>query len=207
MAQFEEVIQLALKQFSPEAAKARHIAIARKGLAAYLATRSVKPGVTIETDGRPALSEESVKPFGIITYRFSDMVAIAAYALALAEALSPVQSGRFRRSWFAMVNERQIAVTDIPAGAMVLITNDQPYFRKIHQGSKGFERYVPPGIVEKVRQQVIRRFRNQVDTNIEFITLEGGYILKGRGRRRRKDTRAGEEMTYPTLVLRPKILV
>jgi hypothetical protein len=203
---FEEVIRLSLEQFSPEEAKRQHIAIARSVLAEYLTTSGTSPDVSIETDGHKASSEESVKPFGVIVYRFTYMQEITAYALALARELSPVDSGRFKGSWFAMVDHAEIEPAAIPPGATVIITNDQPYLRKIHQGSKGFERYVPPGIVEKVRQQVLRRYKQNVDAYVEFITLEGGYILKGGrpGARHRKDTAAGRELTYPSLKIQPR---
>jgi len=204
---FEQVIKLSLQAFSPEEAKRRHIEIARRGLAEYLGSVGAAPDVAIEVDGRRASSEDGVKPFGVITYRFTYMQEIVAYALALARELSPVDSGRFKGSWFAMIGSGEVEVGAIPAGATVTITNDQPYLRKIHQGSKGFEKYVPPGIVEKVRQQVLRRYRQSVEANIEFVSLQGGYILKGARTSRhthRKDTAAGQEMLYPALILTPR---
>lgn len=204
---FEEVIRLSLQQFSPEEAKRRHIEIARHGLADYLASSGTAPDVAIEVDGHSASTEDGVKPFGVITYRFTYVQEVVRYALALARELSPVDSGRFKASWFAMIGSGEVAVDAIPAGATVTITNDQPYLRKIHQGSKGFERYVPPGIVEKVRQQVLRRYRKNIEAEVQFVTLQGGYILKG-GRvsrhTHRKDTAAGQEMLYPALILSPR---
>ncbi len=204
--QFEEVIRLSLEQFSPEEAKRQHIAIARAGLAEYLATTGAPPDISIETDGHKASNEESVKPFGVIVYRFTYMQEIVAYALSAARELSPVDTGKFKGSWFAMVDNAETQPGAIPPGATVTITNDQPYLRKIHQGSKGFERYVPPGIVEKVRQLVLRRYKQNVDAYVEFVTLQGGYILKGGrpGARHRKDTAAGQELTYPAIRIQPK---
>jgi hypothetical protein len=207
---FEQVINLQLAQFSPEEAKRRHIAIARSGLATYLAGHPPRPGVMIEVDGHAATSEESVKPFGVIVYRFQRMREIALFALNAARTLSPVLRGRYKASWFALVNNRETAPEAIGAADTVIITNDQPYARKIQVGARGFEKYVPPGIVEKVRQLVIRKYGAIVDVALEFITLVGGYVLRATAkgsRGRRKDSQAGAAMKYPALVLTPKRFV
>lgn len=197
---FEQVIELQLQRFSPEAARLRHIEIARQTLAAFLSRQGIRPAVSIETDGRPAVSELSVKPYGVITYRFGRMREIAAFALAEAERLSPLRSGAYRDAWFAMVGKAEVALADIPAGAIVMITNDEPYHRKIHVGARGFQRYANPGIVEKLRQLVLKKYRPVVDAQIRFVTLAGGYRL----RRPARGQPAGREMQYPALVLTPK---
>jgi hypothetical protein len=226
-AAFERVVQLQLAQLTPEAAKTRHIATARAGLAAFMARQSVKPDVLIEVDGHKAASEDSVKPFGVITYRFRRMREIYVAALARAEADSPVRSGRYKRSWFLMVNGVEVAPDAIPAAAEVLLVNDQPYARKIHVGSKGFEKYANPGVVEKVRQWMIKQYGRIAEFDIEFVTLSGGYKLAGNtklamaqlnrrssvfragGTRlsRRKDLMPGAEMTYPALKITPRRFV
>jgi hypothetical protein len=40
-----------------------------------------------------------------------------------------------------------------------------------------------------------------VQSRVQYIALEGGYVLKGRRNSRRKDTAAGQQLTYPALVL------
>lgn len=210
---FETVIRLQLDRFSPEAARQKHIEIARAGLGAFLSRQSARPDVKIEVDGHAALSEDQVRPFGIIVYHFQRMREIVEFALDQARQLSPVLSGAYRNAWFVMADGSEVSVADVPNSGTVIVTNDQPYSRKINVGAKGFERYVPPGIVEKVRQQVIRKYGAVVDTNIEFITLDGGYVLKHglrrihQGRRYggiRNDAQAGSALTYPSLSLTPK---
>jgi hypothetical protein len=208
---FERVIRLQLDKYSPEEAQRRHVEIARRGLAQFLATQSTRPDVSIEVDGRRATSEDQVKPFGIIVYRFTRMREITVYALSEARRLSPVLSGRYRDSWFALVDGSEIPVDQISTSDMVTITDDQPYARKIHVGARGFEKH--KGIVEKVRQAVIRKYGNIVETELVFITLQGGWVLrKGlrkihEGRRYggiRNDAKKGDEITYPSLEIRPK---
>lgn len=212
---FEQVIRLKLQQFSPEAAKQKHIEIARAGLATFLGRQLAPPEVALFTDGHAASSEQEVKPFGVITYRFSRMNEITTFALQEARRISPVRSGRYRDSWFPLVDGREVAVADIPAHAEVVITNDQPYSRKINSGAPGFEKYVPPGIAEKVRQLVLAKYKNLITANVVFTYLEGGYVLKRHlrkvvnGRRYggpRADAMAGMEITYPSISITPKFL-
>ncbi|BBK37690.1 hypothetical protein STAQ_27680 [Allostella sp. ATCC 35155] len=212
---FESVIQVQVAKYGPDAAKRHHIAVARRGLADYLARQDARPDYSIETDGRPAASELSVQPYGIITYRFRRMREVAAFALAEAIRLSPHRSGRYKRSWFAMVDGAEVDVDAIRQDAgLVLITNDQPYSRKINVGAKGFEKYANPGIVERVRQLVRRRYGTIVAPEIEYLTLEGAYRLKRdlfrrnkRGERygsARRDALAGSDLRYPAIALKSK---
>lgn len=212
---FETIIRLRLQQFSPEEAKKRHIAIARAGLAQFTARQSAPPDVALFVDGHSAATEEEVIPFGVIVYRFSRMKEIVAFALAEARRLSPVLTGRYRDSWFAMVNNKETALDDIPPNAVVTVANDQPYSRKINTGAKGFEKYVPPGVAEKMRQSVLAKYRNTVTANVQYITFEDGYVLRHHlrkvvnGRRYggpRSDALAGSQITYPAVVFSPKYL-
>lgn len=213
MAAFETVIRLQLDKYSPEEVQRRHVAIARAGLAGFLAGQSVKPDVLIEVDFHAASSETEVRPFGVITYRFPRMREIAAFAIAQARALSPVESGAYRNAWFPIVDGAEIDPQAIAGAAAVTVTNDQPYARKVQVGARGFEKYA--GIVEKVRQIVRRRYGGVVSAEIVFLNLQGGWVLrKGlrkihRGRRYgaiRNDASAGMEITYPALVLTPKLV-
>jgi hypothetical protein len=209
MPAFEEVIRLRMKEFSPEAARKHHIAIARQGLADFLARQDVKPDIALEVDGMPATSEESVKPFGIITYRIIRIKQVVLFALEEARRLSPRRSGRYRDSWFALAGHKEIDVEALPPGVPVTVTNDQPYSRKINVGADGFERYAPPGIVEKVTQLVKRRYGAIVDVRIDYLQLQGGYTLKRSQRRKgrrnfRSDALKGMALTYPALTIRPK---
>lgn len=190
---FEEVIRLQMARFSPAEARKKHIAIARDGKAEFMARQSVKPQVRLEVDRRPALSEEQVKPFGLIVYRFDRMREVVEFALSEARRISPVDTGRYQAAWFAMVGNGEVSPEAIPQDVPVTITNDQPYAWKIHAGTKGFEKYVPPGIVEKIRQLVLRKYRPIVTAEVIYINLTG------RGKARRRPIR------YPALVITPRL--
>lgn len=215
---FEAVVRLQLDKYGPEAAKRHHIEIARKGLAAFLAKQNPKPGYEIETDGQPSSTEESVRPFGVISYRFRRMREIAAFCLAEARRISPrgtkpKKGPRYAESWFVMVDGAAVAEDAVPPDAKQMhVTNDAPYSRKINVGAKGFEKYVPPGIVEKVRQAAIKKFGSIATIEVDYLKLGGGYQLQRQGIRRRKngtlyarpDMKRGTEITYPAVSIRPK---
>ncbi len=213
---FAEVINLNLARFTPENARLYLIDRAKTGIAEFLARQQAPPSYTLEVDGHPASSEDEVQPWGKITYRFSRMREACAFAMDEARRLSPVASGRYRDRWFFLYNNTRIGLEAIPRSGKIILTNDEPYARKINVGARGFERYVPPGIVEKVKQSVQRRYGAVVALNLEYITLSGGYILqKGqyrihKGRRYgtvRPDMKPQTPITYPALVISPKIYI
>lgn len=178
-----KVFTLTLDQLKPPDIQRTHAAVARQVLADHLSgLQGARPGITTVVDGRRGASEDSVKPYGVIRYEFSYFREIAAWALEQASALSPVDSGRYKNSWFVLADGERCEPQDIPDGAArVAITNDQPYHRKIHVGAmRGLS--VPPMIVERLRAAVRRRYGNFVAGEVRFILLEGGYVLKGRQR-------------------------
>lgn len=228
----ETVVTLNLHRFGPEAAKRKHIEIARKGLAEFMSRQEHKPAYRIEVDGRAATSEQQVKPYGVIVYRFLRLGQVGRFALATARELSPVgksadddHKGLYKKSWLLIADGAVVAESAIPEKAeQLILVNPVPYSRKIHvRGARLVG--VPPGIVERVRQLVLRRYGGIVSANIEFLTLRGGYVLHGgaplkraaqdrrssafrAGReflRARADTAAGKQLTYPALVITPKV--
>jgi hypothetical protein len=160
-------------------------------------------------NGREGAQEESVVPPGPIVYLFNWWRDIVEFGLETLRNRSPVKSGRYKDSWFCMVNEQHTTDFDvIPAQAKVILTNNQPYSRKIEVGF--MEMSVPPGVVEDARKVVMRRFGNLIKVRASMIHLPNGYVLKGvfqRGirpnsrKKLRRDTQAGALMTYPSLEL------
>ena len=112
-----------------------------------------------------------------------------------------------------MVDGRRVDPSEVQPNDEVTITNNQPYSRKINVGAKGFERYGPPGIVERVRQSVLQKYGATVDAQVVFLDITDSYILRRdlrhiyKGRRYgapRNDARAGMPISYPALQLTPK---
>lgn len=199
-----------LRQFVPEVARKEHIRIAKEGLGKILSRNPDLP-YRIIVDGRSSFSEESVKPFGVIRYYFIRMAQIAQFALNTAVDMSPVQSGRYKKSWVLIIdNHPYFTAVNIPPNTkQIILVNFQPYARKIHiRGAR--LRGVPPGIVEKVRSKTQNKFRSQVKVLMQYIELKGAYKLKNdyiqtrSNGTRRLHTRAGKELTYPALVITPR---
>lgn len=203
--QFEIAVQLHVKNMTGPAVKELHIKEARRLLGQFMARQTAKPMVSLEVDHRPAQSETEVKPFGLIVYRFNRMREVVSFALRELERLSPVRSGKYRRSWMIVslavasrvgrpgtTAKGPIGLDMLDGAHTVTIVNPLPYARKIQTGAKGFE--VPAGIIEKVRQIILKRYRRTVTANIQFINLSPGYRLK-------KPPRSGQPLTYPALVI------
>jgi hypothetical protein len=208
---FNIVVPLDFKNFTPEGARLRHIQIAREGLKTYLSLSRDKPNYQIIVDNSPASTEMGVKPFGKITYLFLRMSQVGKLAIKTAIELSPIASGRYKRSWILIADGKfvgqSVLVGDIPDDAQELIlVNNQPYARKIHMRGARL-RKVPPGIVEKVRQIVRRRFGISFIIDLRFIGLPGAYTLKRdyiQKGRSKVHTKKGNELTYPALVIKQK---
>jgi hypothetical protein len=230
---FEQTVRILRDQVGAPGFQRLHARIARQELARVLGGFGAdRPTVTRFVDGREGAPEDSVKLYGVIRYEFARTARIATEALQMARDLSPAKSGLYKRSWFLMVDGREVRGKVPLTAREVTLTNDVPYHRKlemtvgreavIKKGIKTFRRM--PGIVERVRQQLVRKYGDTFLAEIRFIDLADAYVLKGRGRtfaakqnRRssayragrartmvKKDRRAGQRMTYPALVIRPR---
>ena len=194
---------------------------ARAQLAELMADGSASPVFTRWVDGVEGAPEDAVRPDGTILYEFQYLGEVVTFALDYCRTHSPVDSGAYRDAWFAQIGGVMIDPTAgrIPPDAEVLVTNDQPYHRKIDVGAMRMT--VPPHIIEQCRQAVLGRWGTQVWAGVRFVQLPGGYVLRGQarpsiykvdiprrgivaGQRRpiRSDLRAGQAMTYPALALR-----
>jgi hypothetical protein len=206
---FERELKVATAGLEPQAINKLLAQTAHQALEEAQSAGEAPESFIRYVNGREGVAEESVEAPGPIVYVFSWLNEVAEYALAFAEARSPVLSGRYKSSWFAMVNgalwERG---TLIAASAELIVTNDQPYHRKIDTGHMRMS--VPPGIVEDARQAVMRRFGNVIQAQRRVITLGGAYVLAGvfhqgyrphARTRLQKDTAAGRELNYPALVI------
>lgn len=194
-----------------------------------IATRAASPQFRRMVNGLPA--SQGVLPgqslikldgTGSIRYVFSSMAAAAAFALEFAVNHSPRLSGAYADNWYLLVDTVPYASADLNAikiGAEVTLSNNSDYHRKIDVG--GMMMSVAPQIVEATRQAVMRKFPGITCERI-FLTIPGGYVLKGRAVRsgisydkktrkfyrkniplftNRADSKRGQVMTYPSLVM------
>lgn len=198
----ERVFTPILQEFSPEAQRLALIAFAQKGIADFI-DRNPDLTYTIQVNGSTVSSENAV---GLgpttISYTIQRLPQVGKYAIITAVALSPPgPTGRYKNAWFLIADGIETDRNRIPGDVQeIVLINDEPYARKINVRGARIQG-VPPGIIERIRQLLIRRYGGFATANIEFHTLKGGYILK----RNTRHHRAGEEMTYPSLVIRSKI--
>lgn len=219
---YEKQVALATAGIAPQNL-ARELALfAKAELAKTIADGTGSPRYDRYVNGALGANEFTVVPPGPIIYDFHWWEDIIEYAIDVLRARSPAtsgepargpfptKSGSYRDSWFPMLNG--VIVTDyaaIPIDATVIITNNQPYARKIEVGHSSFS--VSPGVVEDSTMRFRQRFGNLVQAKATMVALPGGYTLKGifrRGIREqsrsklRKDTMAGSQMTYPAMTLK-----
>ncbi|WP_424813565.1 hypothetical protein [Roseococcus sp. YIM B11640] len=196
---FETVIKLSIAKAQPPEVQKLHARIARQGLAEHLARRSDKPRVTTIVDGRRGASENSVRPYGVIRYEFDNLRDAAIFAKEQLEELSPKLTGHYAGRWFFMVDGSEVLADAIPPTArMIIVTNDEPYSRRLVVGKRADGRPFslqnpPPGFLVLARRAVLARFGNSVEVGMPFILLNEKPAATPRARR--------EQMTYPSLAL------
>jgi hypothetical protein len=178
---------------------------------ALIAEGRASPVYETIVNGVIGAAETSVRLPGPIVYQFEYLAEVVTTGLALLRESAPVLSGRYRDSFFAMANGRAIAdPADIPAGAEVILTNDQPYSRKIQVGAQRTR--VPPHLFDRVQQALRRQYGDLLRIDLRFIPLQQGFVLRRTGLRRhangtvkrRADVLAGDDLTYPALVINTK---
>lgn len=212
------------KALSPAAISAHLASEARRLRDEAIKAGQASPAYRTFVDGTEGRSEDSAQR--TITYRFSSLLQATNFALREVKARSPVDSGTYRDAWLVLVNGQIWSgrADDIPPGVTVMIVNPVPYARKIDVG--GMIMSVPPQIVEGVRQRVQSEYPT-VRAERDFVMLPSGlypgapYTLKQQGVRsgivyskkrgfeqkfkpeltRRRDRRAGQQITYPALIM------
>ena len=220
---FETVIRLQLDKFGPEAAKRKHIEIARKGIAAFQARQGAPVPYTLEVDGHPASSEEAVKPYGVIIYRFNRMGEIAQYALDfLISYVKRAYSGKYHKNFFVGVNGKFIDAAGfdrqlVPQRAEIIIGNKLPFNRKFdvqRVGNQKLSYKVPEGIYDAAAAAVRRRYGKIVDAKRQYnISFPGKYQLKREqfhgptmgARAGRPRMRQGKPVESPGIIITAKV--
>lgn len=221
---FERDIKIATKGLKPDAINAALAKYAKEELARVIASGEASANYNRYVNNVPGAPGESVRVPGSILYVFSNWSLIIKDALAELQKRSPRVSGRFARSFIVIVNEK--VVTDfaaIPVDAEVIITNFQPYVRRLESGRKvnGRKRR----IIDSARSVLASRYRDGFRFQTMYLDITVGvhadipYILKGEYARlrrarianpaafagrsfpKRKDMEPGQPITYPSIVI------
>jgi hypothetical protein len=206
---FSRSVKLFVSQhLTPQAQSAALASYARADVARLQNARRAPLDYTIFVDGREGAAPETVKPQGTIVYRFNGLAEAVAFALGFCIARSPFRTGRYRKSWFLLVDGRawNADFRDIPAGSEVYIVNTQPYHRKLEM-TGGLQRSTT-----RLCADALRKRSPGLMVSHDFLELPGGpapapYRMRGGVVSRRRFQRArmsnpGEMMTYPAVILR-----
>lgn len=228
---FAREIRVATEGLSQEAISAELAKFARQEVARVISSGEAPAHYTRYVNGREGLPEEAVEAPGPILYTFSNWKLVIEAALEALINASPRQSGAFRKSFVVIVGGKLVSTYDtIPSEAEVIITNAQPYVRKMQVGFGGSTVNLPPRPFDVARRAVMSRFgAGFVLAEVRFLNIGSGihplipYRLKGQyqSRRaarqanparfanafgaakyyRRKEMDTGQPITYPSLVL------
>ena len=146
---FERDIRVATDGISQDAIGellARH---AREALRDAIARGEGSPIYDLFVNNRRSSTENGVEAPGPILYRFNWWGDVIETALEELIKASPRRSGKYLSSFVVLSGGRRIVAYDgIPADAEVIITNVQPYTRKVFHG-RGFS--VPARNFDKAR--------------------------------------------------------
>jgi hypothetical protein len=214
---FERDLRLATAGMRPPEINKRLAAFARDQLAVAIAAGEGSANYDRFVNGREGAPEESVQVPSVILYAFNWWDDVIAAAFEELEKRSPRKTGRYARSFIAISNGAVITdYSSLPGTAEVIVTNAQPYIRRIEARERVFA---------AARLALARRFGNAYRVEIRFLSIAAGvhpaipYILKGayaarRNARianpanfagqsipRRKDQEPGQPITYPALII------
>lgn len=216
------------RNLSP-AGLSRHLAgFARRTRNDLIQTGRASPIYSTAVDGREGAVEETVRPNGVIVYRFSSLPDVIGFILGFLEAGSARDSGAFVGAWTLAVDGKRWAgaLSDIPPRARVMIVNPAPYSRKLETGAMPRAKAYA-NLIERARTAARARW-SSYDFNKALVNLpasfsttafpEVPYVLRGRQRSfavkhaaritqnrgrsvmtSRKDLGRGQLLSYPAL--------
>jgi hypothetical protein len=226
---FDRELRLATADLEPEAINAALAQFAKKSLAEVISAGRASSRYERYVNGRQGAPEEAVEAPGPIVYEFSFWEPIITFAIDEITRRSPKKSGRFARSFVVLANQKPVTdYASISPEAEVIITNVQPYIRKVEAGVVGGQKRF--FVFDGTKRALARQFGNDSGRNAaafrfdtKWLDIPGGilpgvpYILKGEhGRRltawranpksgprirRRKELEAGIPITYPAIVI------
>lgn len=175
------------EEFSPAARSAALASFAREQLAEAQAVNEKAlgfvPDHTSLVDGQAGVSEDQVRPDGVIVYGFQLLPEIFGWVAEQLRAHAPVLSGRFRDS-IAFYADGVLAdpAGEVPVAAEYVFLSPLPYARKIEgSGARPPESLMAPnGVFEAVASLADQRFGNQALVRFVFRAPFGDELLSGR---------------------------
>nr|WP_292832994.1 hypothetical protein [Mesorhizobium sp.] len=189
----------------PEAINQAVAAFAKQEVRRVIAEGIASPQYERYVNSVRGAPEEAYKAPGSIVYEFTNWPLVINSALEDLRKRVPVRSGRYRDGFTVVVGGR-VVVTDfmkLRSDAEVVIFNPRPYTRRMEVGAnKTGARHF-----DGAKRVLSRRFSGAFSVELRFVNVPGGvhplapYRLKrGQGRKGRA---AGDQITYPALIINP----
>lgn len=159
-------------------------------------------------------SVDSVQAPGPVLFVFNNWPLIVDEAMKQLQKFAPHRSGRFKSSFIVVVNGQIVNDWNkIPAVSEVIITNFQPYVRKVESGALGPG--TPSRVFDRAKSALSRKYSRGFSFTMRFMTLGSGvhpkipYVLKNHWTNNRGKTRvgrmAGDPITYPSIIIRSAV--
>lgn len=200
---FERDLKIATAGLEQNAIAAALAKLAREEVARAVA-EGASPNYERYVNGRRGVSESSVVPPGPIVYVFNNWPLIINATIAELKKRAPRRTGRFMNSFIVLADQQPVTdYKSIDADAEVIVTNRQPYVRRIEVGGN---RSTGERMFELTKNAVRRRFKDAFEVQAKFLNITSGvapgvpWILK-RSQGGRRDRQAGMPITYPSIVL------
>lgn len=182
------------RQATAEATQRLLVSIAKREHGQVMRTPPQPRSFTRTVDGVEGAREEAVEPDGVITYVYPRLDAVVQFALETLFDLSPVLSGTYRSS-------HQIFLDGSPAtnmatwrpGTEILISNLQPYARKIDLGVMTMRVSGTSRVYERAVRRVNARFGNSAKALYGWRSF-GVAVPDGRK----------ADLRYPVMIIRER---
>lgn len=158
-----------------DATRALLVETAKKKHAEVMARDPRPASFTRYVDGREGAPEESVRPAGVIVYRYPRLEQVAQFAMETLFDLSPVLSGDYRSAHLLFLNGEPVAnLKGWRPGDEISISNPLPYARKIEVGSMTMRVPGTDLVYQQARRKVMSRWGNVAKVDFTFRAIMGG---------------------------------
>lgn len=128
-------------------------------------------------DRRAEAPLESVSPNGNITFQFDLIAPMLTWIHQRLRANSPVKTGRYRDSHVVFADGVEIDPEAAPPAAeQFVITNIQPYARRIEIGGSKFTVGSSSGVYQHTAAMAASRFGNVAKITFSYRAVEGGSM-------------------------------
>lgn len=153
----------------------RLVDFAKQANAAVMAFEPRPAGFVRTVDGSVGAPEEAVKPNGIIIYRYQRIETAVLVAMDVLQQLSPVQSGAYRDAHTIFLNGKALRdrLPTIGPDDRVVISNLQPYARKIEVGKMKMSVPGTDHVYQQAMQIVSTQFRGDIIVDFTYLGLVG----------------------------------